>query len=398
MDVDHFKDINDTLGYLAGDRLLIALAERIGQTVADIGVVARFSANAFAILLENVSGGSELEAIAWRLLQAVAEPLMLDGSPIRIGASMGIATAGREATNAGTLLAEADIALHRAKRESPGKFMHYTRAMDEAVHLRMQLGSELRAAVDAGQFVLHYQPQADAEHGRIIGAEALIRWRHPERGLVSAARFMPLAERLGLAPGIGRWVIDETCRQIRLWLDAGISPPPVAVNLSAMQFSAPGDLERDLEEAIDRHDLTPQRLELELTETVLMDSRAGYGETLARLRARGFSLSIDDFGTGYSSFDYLRRFPVDRIKIDQTFVRDLDLTPVNEAIIRAVIGLAEKLGIKVIAEGVETEIQRDLLRRWNCLCMQGYYFSRPLEAAVITDFLANDQRLPVLSA
>jgi diguanylate cyclase (GGDEF)-like protein/PAS domain S-box-containing protein len=392
VDLDHFKDINDTLGYHTGDWLLMAVANRIAEAVGNEGVVARFSANAFAVLFENLPV-SELDRGAQRLLDTVGQPLMLDGSPFRVGASAGVAV--HDSPDVGTFMSKADIALHRAKRDNPGGVRRYTQAMDEAVHRRMQLGSDLRAAMATRQFHLAYQPQTDAESGTIIGAEALLRWTHPASGLVGPAEFMPIAERIGLAPGIGRWVIGEACRQIRLWLDAGLTPPPVAVNLSATQFIAPGELERDLEEAMARYRLTPQRLELELTETVLMESATGHNDTLMRLRTRGFSLSIDDFGTGYSSLDYLRRFPVDRIKIDQTFVRDLDSTRGTEAIVKAVIGLAEQLSMSVMAEGVETQAQRDLLRRWNCRLMQGYHFSRPVDAATFTQFLKSDQRLPV---
>jgi diguanylate cyclase (GGDEF)-like protein/PAS domain S-box-containing protein len=395
VDLDHFKDINDTLGYHTGDRLLIDVANRLTAAVGERGVVARFSANAFAILFARLEGSFEVEREAQRLLDLIAEPLMLDGSPIRIGASMGIAVIGREPLDAGTHLSQADVALHHAKRENPGSFRYYTQVMDEAAHRRMQLGSDLRAAMAGEQFFLVYQPQADAKTGAIVGIEALIRWRHPKRGVVAAGEFMPIAERIGLAPVIGRWVVGETCRQIRAWLDAGLMPPPVAVNLSATQFNPHAELERDLEDALARHRLSPQHLELELTETVLMESAVWRNDMLTRLRARGFSLSIDDFGTGYSSLDYLRRFPVDRIKIDQSFVRNLDSTRGAEAIVKAIIGLAAQLGMSVIVEGIETKAQRDLLYQWNCRYMQGYYFSRPVDATVLTGYFETDRRLPI---
>ncbi len=395
LDIDNFKDVNDTLGHGAGDRLLKALSERLTRAVGDAGIVARFGGDEFGVLLTPVDRRSRIDGVARRLLEAIGRPLRLDGAELRIGASLGVAVVDPAVADAETLLSRADIALYRAKDQGRGVYRYFTEEMDLAVRRRVTLGRELRTAIEAGQLLLFYQPQVDADTGAVIGVEALVRWNHPERGVVGPAEFIPISESLGLAGGIGRWVIGEACRQIRAWLDAGLTPPVVAVNLSATQFAAPGELERDLAEAMARHGVTPDRLELELTETVLMEASAEHSDALMRLRESGFRLSIDDFGTGYSSLDYLRRFPADRIKIDQNFVKDMHSTPGNEAIVKAIIGLARQLGMGVIAEGVETLAHRDLLRQWDCREMQGYYFSRPAAAAVIGEFLRTGQRLPV---
>jgi diguanylate cyclase (GGDEF)-like protein/PAS domain S-box-containing protein len=395
LDLDHFKDVNDTLGHGAGDHLLRTVSERITTVLADSTVAARFGGDEFAILLDRVESRSKVDQVAQDLLDTISEPFSLDGAEMRIGASIGAAIAEHGLTDAETLLSRADIALYRAKDAGRGAFLHFTEAMDLAVRRRVVLGRELRAGIEAGQLVLFYQPQVQAETGLIIGAEALVRWSHPERGIVGPAEFIPISEGIGLAGAIGRWVINEACRQIRLWKDMGLSPPTVAVNLSATQFTVAGELERDLDDAMERHRISADCLELELTETVLMESSQDHGDTLLRLRERGFALSIDDFGTGYSSLDYLRRFPADRIKIDQNFVKDIEAAPGNEAIVKAIIGLAGQLGMEVIAEGVETKAHRDLLSQWDCRDMQGYYFSRPVTAARMTEFLQNNQRLPL---
>ena len=394
LDLDQFTDVNDTLGPRAGDSLLEAIAARLTEVQPEPRIIGRFGGDEFAILLRGVEDVSEIDRIANRLLNTIIKPVNLDGIDVRLGVSVGVAVSDRREIDAETLLSRANLALNQAKSQGRGLIRHFTEAMEEAARRRVTLGCELHAAIDGGQLRLVYQPQLDAATGTIIGAEALVRWDHPVRGVVGPSEFIPISESVGLATAIGRWVIEDACRQIRTWLDSGLSPPPVAINLSATHFTTSGELERDLETAMARYLVTPDRLELELTETVLMKSAGDHSETLLRLRARGFSLSIDDFGTGYSSLDYLRRFPADRIKIDQTFIKDINSTPSNEAIVKAVIGLARQMGMGVIAEGVETKIQCDLLRAWDCGHMQGYYFARPVSADVFTAFLETGQPLP----
>ena len=394
LDLDNFKDVNDTLGHDAGDALLKALSDRLAPMQGPECVVARFGGDEFGVLVRRFAGLPEIEATARGLLDTINRPVSFAGVEMRVGASIGVAIGDPRMGEAQTLFSRADLALYRAKSQGRGLIRFFTEAMDVEVRRRVTLGRELHFAIDSGELRLVYQPQVDARSGAIIGLEALARWDHPERGLVGPGEFIPIAESLGLAPAIGRWVINEACRQIRAWLDLGLSPPPVAVNLSATHFVTPGELERDLDDATTRHRVQPSDLELELTETVLMESAADHNDTLMRLRRRGFSLSIDDFGTGYSSLDYVRRLPADRIKIDQKFVNDIDATPGAEAIVKAVIGLARQLGMGVIAEGVETQVQRDLLRQWDCWQMQGYWFSRPETSAVLTSFLETRRLLP----
>ena len=394
LNLDNFKDVNDSLGHAVGDALLTGLGGRLGRRLSGLGVVARFGGDEFAVLMERIDEVS-VDSLAHDVLDVIAEPFDIDGADIRIGASLGIATSGVGADSAEVLLAQADIALGQAKARGRGLCLRFTEAMDVAVRRRVTLGRDLRRAIEGEQLSLAYQPQVNTDTGAIIGVEALARWRHPSWGPIGPGEFIPIAEALGLTAAIGRWVIDQACRQVRIWIDMGLSPPSVAVNLSATQFTPSGALERDLEAALARHGLAADRLELELTETVLMKSSIDHGATLVRLQARGFRLSIDDFGTGYSSLDYLRWFPADRIKIDQTFVKDIGSTPGAEAIVKAIIGLARQLGMDVIAEGVETAAHRDLLRLWACPEMQGYFFSHPVTAGEITAILQDGGRRSV---
>lgn len=394
LDLDHFKDVNDTLGHPAGDELLKAVAQRLRETVRDTDTVARFGGDEFAVIGQDVKDPAGVGIFAQRLLDAVSAPMRVGDVEVRSGTSIGIAVFDPDIPDAETLLSYADIALYRAKAEGRGTFRFFTDAMDAEVRRRVTLGGELRTAIETGQLFLLYQPQVDAKSGRIIGLEALVRWRHASRGVVGPGEFIPVAEQIGLAVPLGRWVIDAACRQIRAWLDDGLTPPPVGVNLSAIHFRAPGELERDLRNSLDAYRLEPDRLELELTETVLMEASLEHGETLGRLRAMGFGLSIDDFGTGYSSLDYLRRFPVNRIKIDQGFVRDIGGAEGSEAIIRATIGLGQAMGLQVIAEGVETVEQFDRLKTWGCPQMQGFHFARPLAADRVAELLKDGGPLP----
>ena len=393
LDLDHFKDVNDTLGHPVGDRLLRHMADRLSELTPDTDMVARFGGDEFAILSNTIDGPDSVAQQAQVFIEAVSTPVTFDGARIRSGASVGVTLYGSDPPEAETILSQADMALYRAKLEGRGVYRFFTDEMDQAVRQRVTLGAELRAAIEGGDLFLDYQPQVD---GRIVGLEALVRWNHTDRGVISPALFVPLAEETGLATALGRVVINTACRQTREWLDAGLDPGRVAINLSALQFRIAGSLERDLATALQANALEANRLELELTESVLMEASLEHGQALVRLRERGFRLAIDDFGTGYSSLDYLRRFPVDRIKIDQNFVQDLATTPGNAAIVRATIGLAEALGIEVIAEGVETAGQRDLLDSWGCRAMQGYFFARPMPAESVTALLVDARRLPIV--
>jgi diguanylate cyclase (GGDEF)-like protein/PAS domain S-box-containing protein len=389
LDLDHFKDVNDTLGHAAGDALLKQVAERLKAGVRDTDTVARFGGDEFAVLETDIDEPTDAGVLAAKLMQVIGEPFAVDESEVRSGASFGIAVYGPDADDAESLLSRADVALYRAKSEGRGTYRFFTEAMDTEVRNRVELGNELRAAIGTGQIFLAYQPQVEIDTGRIVGVEALVRWDHPRRGVVSPAEFIPAAEKNGLIVALGHWVLWEACRQAREWRDAGVAPDLIGVNLSALQFKTPMELENDIERALREAKLPRGMLELEITETVLMDASLEHNDVLVRLRASGVRLAIDDFGTGYSSLDYLRRFPMDRIKIAQNFVLDLGTKPGSAAVVKATIGLAHELGIDIIAEGVETEEQLQLLRQWGCGEAQGYLYARPLTA---------EQVLPLLRA
>jgi EAL domain-containing protein (putative c-di-GMP-specific phosphodiesterase class I) len=307
---------------------------------------------------------------------------------------VGITLYGPEASDAETLLSNADIALYRAKSEGRGTYRFFTDAMDDEVRRRVALESELRAAIETGQLFLLYQPQIDIETGRITGLEAVIRWNHPEHGEIAADAFVPTAERSGLVVALGHWMMREACRQTRAWLDAGIAPCVVAMNVSHLQFKTPMELERDIATILMETGLAPDRIELEVTESVVTEASREHNDVLVRLRQSGLRLAIDDFGTGYSSLGYLRQFPVDRIKIAQLFIRDLRAVADYAAIVKATIGLALALDLNVIATGVETAEQLELLRAWGCRAAQGAYFAPPLPPDAITELLRRGRVAP----
>jgi diguanylate cyclase (GGDEF)-like protein/PAS domain S-box-containing protein len=398
LDLDHFKDVNDTLGHPVGDQLLKLVADRLRENTRDTDTVARFGGDEFAIVVADIRDPADAAILADKLLKGFSAPFVVQGSEIHSGASIGIATYGAEAPDAETLLSHADVALYRAKSEGRGGYRFFTDAMDEDVQTRVTLGAELRAALDADQLFLVYQPQVAIDSGRITGVEALARWRHPTRGIVGPDVFIPIAERIGIIAKLGHWALWEACRQGKAWLDAGIAPIRIGVNVSALQFRAPVGLEADIAAALAETGLPPHLLEIELTESVLMDASREHSDLLQRIQKTGITVAIDDFGTGYSSLDYLNRYPSDRIKIAQNFVTKLETTPGDAAIIKATIGLARELGISVIAEGVETQRQYDLLKGWGCDEVQGFYFSRPLEVEAATAVLRTGRIPPGLPA
>jgi diguanylate cyclase (GGDEF)-like protein len=387
LDLDHFKDVNDTLGHPAGDELLKAVAERLRSNTREIDTVARFGGDEFAVVAPDIAEPADAAALADKLIKAIATPFLIDGNDIHTGASIGIDLYGPESVDAEALLSHADVALYRAKSEGRGGFRFFTDAMDAEVRTRVALGTELREAIDSNQLFLVYQPQVSIETGRINGLEALVRWRHPRRGILGPGSFVPVAEKIGIVAKLGHWVLWAACRQAEAWLAAGIAPVRIAVNLSALEFKTPLELEKDVVAALAATGLPPRLLELELTETVMMEASREHSDVLGRLRQLGITIAIDDFGTGYSSLDYLSRFPVDRIKIAQNFVRNLETTPRNAAIVKATLGLARELSIAVIAEGVETEKQLELLRGWGCGEAQGFYFAKPLAEEDVTAML-----------
>ena len=387
LDLDHFKDVNDTLGHPIGDRLLQSVAERLQANVRAIDTLARFGGDEFALLMADIGDPTDAGVLADKLLQIMAKPFLLDGNQIQSGVSIGIATYEPDDSDAEALLAHADVALYRAKSEGRHTYRFFTAAMDAEVRKRVALTSELQAGIAAGQLFLVYQPQVDMETSRLVGLEALVRWNHPTRGVLLPGEFLPAAERSGLIVMLGNWVLRSACRQAQQWLESGVALPPVAVNVSALQFKAPRELENEIEAALAETGLPPGTLEIEMTETALMGTSSGHDNVVERLRARGLRIAIDDFGTGYSSLLYLRRFPVDRIKIAQEFVKDIGIEPNDTAIVKAAIGLARELGIGVIAEGVETADQVRLLHEWGCRQAQGFYFAAPMPAEDVLPLL-----------
>jgi diguanylate cyclase (GGDEF)-like protein/PAS domain S-box-containing protein len=387
LDLDQFKDVNDTLGHPVGDRLLRATAGRLAGVVRASDTLARLGGDEFAVLQPNAREAGDIAALVERLVGAFAAPFDLDGQEINVAASVGVAVHPDDGADADELVRRADLALYRAKREGSGRFRFFEPAMDAEARSRRELERELRRALDAAEFVLHYQPQVELATGRVAGVEALVRWRHSERGLVPPGEFIPVAEACGLILRLGAWVLGEACRQARAWQNAGM-PLVIAVNLSPVQLRHTGMLEV-IDDILREHGLDGRWLEVELTESLLLEHSERVTErTLQGLAARGIRLALDDFGTGYSSLAYLKRLPVQRIKIDRSFVRDIGTDPDDEAVVRAIVTLGHTLGKEVVAEGVETETQLAFLRRLGCETAQGFLLGRPAAATQFVPFLA----------
>ncbi len=380
IDLDRFKVVNDTLGHAGGDELLQQMAQRLCDAVRESDVVARLGGDEFVVLLDGATDAASLGRVVRKLLGTLAEPVHLQGCDFELGASMGVAVWPQDGADADSLLKCADTAMYEAKGAGRNDWRFYTPAMAETARHAFELESALRLGLARGELLLHYQPKVDARSGQVLGLEALVRWQRPGHGLVPPGDFIPLAEERGLIVPLGRWVLQEACRQLAAWRDAGVPVVPVAVNLSARQFNG-GTLLDDVRQALARHGLAPALLELELTESTLMTDPGRATETLGRLHELGVGLAIDDFGTGYSSLAYLKRFPAQRVKIDRSFVRSLAQDPSDRAITAAVVALAHGLGLGVVAEGVENPAQLDVLRRLGCDELQGFLFGRPVPAA-----------------
>ncbi|HET7716048.1 MAG TPA: EAL domain-containing protein, partial [Bauldia sp.] len=377
LDLDHFKDVNDTLGHPVGDELLRAVAERLCRCVRKSDLVARFGGDEFALLIEGVRDPDQVADLAAKVIAALNEPYRIAESDIKSGASIGIAVRETGESDPELLLSNADIALYRAKSEGRGSYRFFTEAMDSEVRARVTMSAELRRAIDADELFLEYQPQVDLETGRIVGVEALVRWRHPVRGVLAPGEFIPVAEQTGLIAGIDGWVLREVCRQGKAWVDEGIAPDTIGLNMSAVSLKRAAEVERLVLATLSETGLPPEKLEIEITESGFMMVSRENEAVLSRLRGKGIKFAIDDFGTGYSSLGYLRRFPVYRLKIAQVFIARIVADPGSEAIVRAAIGLAHELGMVPIAEGVESEEQLAMVSACGCTEVQGYYFSRP---------------------
>jgi diguanylate cyclase (GGDEF)-like protein/PAS domain S-box-containing protein len=380
LDLDRFKGVNDSFGHELGDLLLLEVARRLKKVVREGDTVARQGGDEFILLLTDVSSPADAIAVAGKIFESFSAPILVRTQELFVTTSIGITMFPEDGDDIHALLRNADTAMYRAKEERGNAFQFYSREMSIRALERAELESALRRAMERKEFELFYQPKVDLASGRIIGAEALIRWHHPEMGLVSPTRFIPMAEEIGLIVPLGDWVLRTACAQNKAWQDAGLEPICVSVNLSARQFRDE-QLVESVAAALDSMKLDARHLELELTESIVMNGAEMFIGKLRELECMGVQLSIDDFGTGYSSLSYLKRFPLHQLKIDQSFVRDLATDVDDAAITSSVISLGHSLNLKVIAEGVETKEQVDFLRRHHCDEMQGYYFSKPLPAA-----------------
>ena len=382
LDLDRFKEVNDSLGHGIGDALLVRCAERLRACVRETDTVARLGGDEFAILQTGLEQIGDVQRLCERIVATIAEPFLLEGHEIMVTTSIGIALVPTDGRDAARLLQNADIALYRAKAVERGGFCFFETGMDEELQRRKRLEAELRAALSGGQLELNYQPQVDPSDRTIVGVEALLRWRHPERGLVPPQEFIPLAEETGLILPIGEWVLRTACVEARRWPDLRMS-----VNVSAVQFRQ-RDLVERVAQALSAAGLEPERLELEITESILLQNTEEALATLGRLKALGVKVAMDDFGTGYSSLSYLQKFPFDKIKIDRSFVLDMHRSGEAAAIVRAIVQLGHSLGMRTCAEGVENQDQLDRLRREGCGEAQGFLFGRPSPAARIDALLA----------
>ncbi len=377
LDLDRFKNINDSLGHKVGDALLQGVAERLRATVIDNDTVSRLGGDEFAILLNDLRQGEDAAHMAQRMIDAIIQPYHVEQHELRLTPSIGIAVYPDDGTDFETLIKNADAAMYHAKDSGRNNYQFFTQNMNARVFEHLMLENNLRRALEQRQFELYYQPQYDVSKRRIVGAEALIRWRHPELGLISPARFIPVAEESGLIVPISNWVLETVCQQGKQWERLGLAPIPLSVNVSALQFRQKDFLPTVLA-TLAATGLPPERLALELTESMLMQNTDVAIDNMSSLKAHGIGISIDDFGTGYSSLSYLKRFPIDKLKIDQSFIRELPQDADNAAITAAIVSLAQSLHLNVIAEGVETPDQRDFLLARGCTEIQGYLFSPPV--------------------
>jgi diguanylate cyclase (GGDEF)-like protein/PAS domain S-box-containing protein len=380
IDLDRFKNVNDTLGHSIGDQLLRDVASRLGSIVRGTDTLSRQGGDEFLVLLGEVETPETAAIVARKLMQMLGEPFLLDGHPITVTPSIGIAVSPEDGTDLDSLLKHADLAMYDAKQQGRNNYQFFRREMNARSLELLLMESDLRQALRKSEFELHYQPQISVSTGQPQGLEALLRWRHPERGLVSPADFIPMAEETGLILPIGNWVLKTACQQLANWRANGWPELRVAVNLSAAQFRQQ-DLLTQVEAALAAANLPADALELEVTESILMIDAEGTAKMLNALNAMGVALAIDDFGTGYSSLAYLKRFSVSTLKVDRSFVSGIGIDGEDAAICAAVIGLAHSLHLDVVAEGVETQAQYDWLAKAGCHIIQGYFTGRPAPAA-----------------
>jgi diguanylate cyclase (GGDEF)-like protein len=384
IDLDHFKKINDSLGHDIGDKLLQSVADRLKASVRRSDTISRLGGDEFLVLLSQVEHEEDAIFSARKILRALTVPYVINSNSLDVSVSIGVSAYPSDGQDAEGLINKADNALYEAKRNGRNAFQFFRREMHARLAERQSLEADLRCALGRNEFVLHYQPKLNLKTGLITGVEALIRWLHPQRGLVYPGQFVPVAEECGLIQSIGQWVLLEACKQARAWIDEGLGVVPVSVNVSATEFGAK-DFLSGVRAVLIATGVEPKNLELELTESVLMHDAEAAVVTLVKLKAMGVQVAIDDFGTGYSSFTYLRRFQSDALKLDHSFVQEIAADPRDAAIVSAMINLGRSLEQRIVAEGVETSAQLEFLQLHGCGEGQGYYFSRPVVADRLAD-------------
>jgi diguanylate cyclase (GGDEF)-like protein/PAS domain S-box-containing protein len=392
IDIDNFKFLNDSIGHDFGDALLTAIARRLQTLIREEDTLARYGGDEFVLVVNEYQSERSISSVVDKVLSGVAEPISLQGHEIRVTCSIGVSLYPQDGNDSETLLRHADMAMYRAKEAGRHTFQMFKSDMTQRIHERLSLEHAMHKAIELNEFWLEYQPQVDLKTGRIFGAEALIRWRHPEQGMISPVRFIPIAEDSDLIIPIGEWVMRTACAQCKAWQDAGLQSIVMSVNVSVRQFKQENFADRVIA-ILAETGLAPECLELELTESVLMTHVEELLEVLDRLRAAGIRLAVDDFGTGYSSLNYLKRLPVDKLKIDRSFVRDIPENQNDMAIAHAIIALARSMNLTVIAEGVETKEQLEFLRTSDCDEIQGYYFSKPIDSEAFSRLLAERKTL-----
>jgi len=390
LDLDGFKMINDTMGHANGDLLLIEVSKRLVTTLRKCDLIARIGGDEFAILIKEITDMDSIYIIADQIINSFSQAFTVHGQELFVTTSLGIALAPVDGDDTEILIKNADIAMYKAKEAGRNQWTLCTSAMKRSIEEFMNLSSQLYQALDKNEFMLHYQPQVNCKSGEIIGLEALLRWNHLELGLVSPGKFIPIIEQTGLIHSIGDWVLRTACKQNKAWQNAGLPKIPIAVNLSVLQFKNPYIVEK-VEAILKNNDLDPQYIELEITESVAMHDIHYVVQTLHSFKKKGISISIDDFGTEYSSLQYLKQLPVDKIKIDMSFVQGIEVSAKDAAIVKAIIVLAKSMNLRVIAEGVETQKQLSFLMKHTCNEMQGYYYYKPMPAEQVEEILKNEK-------
>jgi diguanylate cyclase (GGDEF)-like protein len=393
-DLDRFKIVNDTMGHSAGDKLLVQVAQRLQGCIRSVDTVGRLGGDEFAFILSELTYAEDATLVAEKVIFSLSQVFQLEGQEVYVSASLGISIYPGDGANADSLLRNADTAMFQAKEQGPAIYQFYLPQMNERAMARLTMETQLRGALARQEFVLHYQPKASLITGGITGFEALLRWQRPGLGLVPPLQFISVLEDTGLIVSVGEWVVRTVCEQIKNWQEQGITLYPISINLSARQFQQQ-DLEKFIGKTLAATRIDPHLLELELTESVLMKEAEMAASTLENLKAFGVQISMDDFGTGYSSLAYLKRFPLDVLKIDRAFIRDVPADADDATITVAMINLAHSLGLKVVAEGVETRAQLEFLKEHGCDEMQGYLFSRPLPLEGALQAVVEGRRLSI---